>query len=160
MKGERVGFTGHQRLTAKTRNLVSESISRSIQDYVEPTGICSLAEGSDQLFAQIMLASGGALVVVVPCYGYDQTFTEPAALAAYHSLILQAKEIIQLEHPEPSEEAFWDAGKRVVQESDRVIAVWDGHPAGGLGGTADVVEFARDQNKSVEVIWPKDAARS
>jgi len=40
------------------------------------------------------------------------------------------------------EEAFLAAGKRVVDLSDIVIAVRDGEPAKGKGGTADSVAYA------------------
>lgn len=42
-----------------------------------------------------------------------------------------------------SPECYYDAGVQVLDVSDAVIAVWDGGPSGGLGGTADMVELAR-----------------
>ena len=42
-----------------------------------------------------------------------------------------------------SPECYYDAGVQVLDVSDAVIAVWDGRPSGGLGGTADIVEIAR-----------------
>jgi hypothetical protein len=67
--------------------------------------------------------------------------------------------VIKLEFDEPTEEAFWAAGQRVVEESEQLIAVWDGRPAGGLGGTADVVAYAQKLGKNVLVIWPTGARR-
>jgi hypothetical protein len=37
-------------------------------------------------------------------------------------------------------------------------AVWDGLPARSYGGTADVVEYARQRNIPVQVIWPAGAS--
>lgn len=61
---------------------------------------------------------------------------------------------------EPSEKAYWSAGQEIVNQADRLLAVWDGQPAAGLGGTADVVRYARAQGKLVTIIWPEGARRS
>jgi hypothetical protein len=47
----------------------------------------------------------------------------------------------------------------VVEASELLVAVWDGEPARGLGGTADVVAYAREGAIPVEVIWPEGATR-
>ncbi|MEO5877101.1 MAG: hypothetical protein ABIQ26_19070, partial [Streptosporangiaceae bacterium] len=60
---------------------------------------------------------------------------------------------------EPTDEAYLVAGHRVVKRSDLLLAVWDGRPAGGLGGTADIVAYARDRGTEVGVIWPPGARR-
>jgi hypothetical protein len=40
-----------------------------------------------------------------------------------------------------------------------LLAVWDGKPARGHGGTADVVAAAREQGRTVRVIWPAGSTR-
>ena len=40
------------------------------------------------------------------------------------------------------EDCYLAAGHRVVELSDLMLAVWDGSPAKGKGGTADVVAYA------------------
>lgn len=40
-----------------------------------------------------------------------------------------------------------------------LIAVWDGQPAAGFGGTADVVAYARNHDIVVTVVWPDGAER-
>jgi hypothetical protein len=82
-----------------------------------------------------------------------------ASLKNFEQLLARASEVTTLEHDKPSEEAFWAAGQLVVDESDQVIAVWDGKPAGGLGGTADVVRYAEKSGKEVLIIWPDNARR-
>jgi hypothetical protein len=37
--------------------------------------------------------------------------------------------------------------------------VWDGKPARGIGGTADIVSYARQKGVPVAVLWPEGAAR-
>jgi len=51
------------------------------------------------------------------------------------------------------------ASKFMVDEADELYAVWDGKPARGYGGTADVVAYARDHDITVQVIWPAGAER-
>lgn len=47
----------------------------------------------------------------------------------------------------------------LVRLSDEVLAVWDGLPARGYGGTADVVTFAENNGIPVRVVWPEGATR-
>jgi hypothetical protein len=39
------------------------------------------------------------------------------------------------------------------------LAVWDGKPARGYGGTADVVADAKTRGIPVTIIWPPGATR-
>jgi hypothetical protein len=53
-----------------------------------------------------------------------------------------------------------DGGRAVGDRSNVLVAVWDGQPARGLGGTADVVvAYARERGVLVQVIWPEGATR-
>ena len=52
-----------------------------------------------------------------------------------------------------------DASVRMIEEADELLAVWDGKPARGYGGTADVVQAARKRDLPVIVIWPEGAER-
>ena len=47
----------------------------------------------------------------------------------------------------------------MVEVSDLVLAVWDGMPAKGTGGTADIVAFADAHGKEVVQIWPHGMQR-
>lgn len=122
-------------------------------------GVCSLAVGSDQLFATEVLREGGQLHAVVPCKRYETTFAGSESLSRYESLLRRAVLVEFGAFPGPSEEAFFAAGKRVVTLSDRLLAVWDGKPARGRGGTADVVAYATALGKEVVVIWPRGGSR-
>lgn len=42
---------------------------------------------------------------------------------------------------------------------DELLAVWDGQPARGFGGTADVVRYAQRHGTPVRRLWPKNATR-
>jgi hypothetical protein len=140
---------------------VVDGIGGVIKDQTGPlTGVSCLAEGADQLFAQQIVDAGGALIGVVPCAGYEATMDTPEGLAAYQGYLSDAAGLVRLDFAQPTEEAFWEAGKSVVDRSDVLVAVWDGAGARGLGGTADVVEYAREQGKEVVVIWPEGVTRA
>jgi hypothetical protein len=112
-------------------------------------GISSLAAGADQLFAEIVLQNGGTLEAIIPFADYEKTFTEQEDRDTYRSLLDSVANVELLDQGDSNEEAYLLAGKRVVDLSELVLALWDGKPAQGLGGTADVVQYARDQNKKI-----------
>jgi hypothetical protein len=47
----------------------------------------------------------------------------------------------------------------MLDRAEHLFAVWDGKPARGYGGTADVVAEARQRAIPVTVIWPDGASR-
>lgn len=119
----------------------------------------SLADGADQVVAARLMGLGAGLEVVVPSRGYESAFGTGQARAAYRTLLAQARRVIRLPFPVPSEEAFLAAGLVVVDHCDELVAVWDGLPARGAGGTADVVAYAGAVERPVRVLWPAGAAR-
>jgi len=56
-------------------------------------------------------------------------------------------------------EAHMAASEFMLRQAGELWAVWDGKPARGYGGTADVVACARDSGIPVQVIWPPGAHR-
>jgi hypothetical protein len=155
----KIGFTGHQGLNTQSRHLIEAELRRELKLLGSIEGYCSLAKGADQIFARCIVELQSKLTVIIPCEEYRTTFTSEATLSAYDELLCRASCKIDLDFIKPSEQAFWSAGKRVVQESSLLLAVWDGQPAGGLGGTADVVQYARHKNVPTHIIWPSGASR-
>ena len=51
-----------------------------------------------------------------------------------------------------------EASNAMLSRADRLFAVWDGKPARGYGGTADVVDEARKRGIPVTIIWPEGAS--
>jgi hypothetical protein len=154
-----VGCTGHQNLSPDTASTVAAAIATELARLPGPlTGVCSLAAGSDQIFAEVVLSARGQLRAIIPCHGYASTFA-PVDRVAYETLLSAATSTTTLPHPEPSEQAYMEAGHEVVKSCELLIAVWDGAPAAGLGGTADVVRYAREKGCAVSVIWPTGASR-
>jgi hypothetical protein len=155
----RLGATGHQELPADAGQYVVERVREVLEQFVPPLRVISaLAAGADQLVAREVLRVGGSLHVVVPAVGYEASFP-PADRREYEHLLKQADDVTRLNFPEPSEPAYWAAGRRVVDGCDILVAIWDGRPARGLGGTGDVVAYAETRGKDVRVIWPEGVVR-
>ncbi len=155
-----LGMTGHQGLPNEAVPYIVRRIRAEIAAMgTGMEGISSLAEGSDQLFATEVLAASGTLTAVIPSAQYEKTFADEDRRVNYEALLKKASRVETCGFQEPSEEAFYAAGKRIVDLCDQLIAVWDGMPSRGLGGTADVVAYARTQQRQVIVIWPTGISR-
>jgi len=155
-----LGATGHQTIPPGAREFVVDAVRDILRRAESPLlAVTSLAAGADQLVATELLRAGGHLHVIVPSGHYERTFTTQVDLASFRSLLEAADAVTRLDYAEPSEEAFLAAGKRVVDDCEMLIAIWDGKPARGLGGTADVVRYARDTGKAVSIVWPDGAGR-
>ena len=155
-----VGCTGHQDIPEEAIDYVRQAIRSELRsfDSLALTGICSLAAGADQLFAEAVLDSGGKLDVIIPSSGYEKTFDAKDS-ACYRRLLRRASKRRTLDWPEPSENAFLDAGHHVADSADVLIAVWDGRESRGKGGTADIVRYAQQKGKRTVVIWPDGVER-
>jgi hypothetical protein len=156
----RIAITGHRGLPADTERLVDQAIREQVAAYEgrDLVGVSNLADGADQLFAQAVLDAGGQLEVIIPAARYRDGLPE-SAHAAYDALLSQASSVHRLDRIESTEEAHMEASRAMLDRADRLFAVWDGKPARGYGGTADVVAEARERGIPVTVIWPEGASR-
>ena len=144
----RLGITGHQRRPEIDWSWVEKEIESAFADLEAiEHAYSSLAVGTDQLFAEIAFRHGVKVMAVIPLHGYERFF-EGANRQAYDRLLSRADKIELPGDPNP-EKAFLEAGKYVVDHVDRLVAVWDGKPAQGLGGTADIVAYARSKKRPV-----------
>lgn len=154
----RVGITGHQRLKDPSGwTWVKADFTRILARCPPPLiGVTSLAIGADQLFAGIILQLNGTFEVIVPFERYASKFVEGHDKEEYQRLLQLASRVEVLPEMASEEHAYFEAGKRVVDLTELLIAVWDGKPAAGLGGTADVVAYARASGKDMIHINPID----
>lgn len=138
----RVGITGHQRLEdPEAWPWVAKVIRDELARIAPPlVGVTSLAVGADQLLARLVLERGGMIHAVLPFADIERSFSAEH-VPAYRELARQAA-VEVLDTPGTDEDAYLAAGRRVVELSDILLAVWNGKPAKGKGGTADVVAYA------------------
>ncbi len=124
-------------------------------------GVSCIARGADSLFAETVIAAGGRLIVVIPSQDYRQAKVKPDHAPLFDRLIEAASEVLVMPHVTANRAAYETANRALLERADRLVAVWNGQPPGPKGGgTADVVEEAREEGIPVDVVWPEGAARS
>jgi hypothetical protein len=158
----RIGVTGHRAIPVEVFGHVRAALTDALRTQRRRTGpveaLSSLAAGADQLFAEIALDCGARLTVVTPADDYETTFTA-VELARFRALSGRAHTHVAMDFPTVSGEAYYAAGVYIADHCDLILAVWDGYPARGHGGTAEVVHYARALGKPVSVIWKPGVAR-
>jgi hypothetical protein len=152
------GFSGHQNAPEAALDRLGEAVAALLREHPGAWGLSSLAVGSDQTFAEAVRRAGGELHTVLPSNNYETTFGDEDR-ERYERLLQASASVTTLPFPTPSEEAFLAAGIVVAERCDTLIAVWDGQPAGGLGGTADVVAYAGQIGTEVKIVWPDGLRR-
>jgi len=155
----KIGVTGHRRFEDPADLVWAElRLREALKDYAELYGLTSLAKGADQIFACVVLELGGKLQAVLPFAGYGESFEDAGEADGFRELIGKCSEVTTLEFAGSKDQSYLAAGRYVADHSDLLIAVWDGEPAAGVGGTGDVVSCARGEGKRVYQINP--AART
>ena len=155
-----IAVTGHMDLTESTVPLVQEALRSLLRVYSagELTGITCLARGSDTLFAEAVVEAGGHLIAVLPSQDYQEAKVKPDHAPAFNRLAAIA-DVVIMPYDTANRDAYEAANGELLKRADRLVAVWDGKPSTGKGGTADTVEQARDAGLPVDVVWPSEARR-
>ncbi|MFK0017551.1 hypothetical protein [Streptomyces sp. NPDC091027] len=157
---KRIGVTGHRSLPDSVLGPVESGLRAVLGGHDGPLeALSSLAEGADQLFACVALECGADLTVVIPSGDYEDGFESAEALARYRQLRTQAAQEVRMDFPRSTDEAYYAAGTYIADSCDRLVAVWDGQPARGHGGTAEIVAYARAIGKPVTVLWREGVTR-
>lgn len=155
----RIGISGHQNILPQSAvGWVADAIRDELRNRRASVGVSSLAAGTDQIFASIVLELGLELEAVIPCAGYESAFADDEGRARFRRLNEAAKIHRHLNFDEPSELAFLSAGQQVVDLADLMIFVWNGKPARGLGGTADIVAYAKAEGVPFIHLNPTDSS--
>jgi len=121
--------------------------------------VSALAQGADQIVAEaIMNGVHGELLPVLPFKSnvYERDFETAEEREHFHQFLNDADQPwTAWDGESPSSEerttAYRLAGERVVRESDILIAIWDGEPSRGEGGTAEIITYAI--RKEIPVYW-------
>lgn len=107
--------------------------------------VSPLAEGADQIAARVALAKRFTLGAMLPFARnqYEQDFAAGAPRDEFHVLLAQATSVLEL----PGERAtplaaYVMAGRATIAHCDLLIAIWDGEPPRGRGGTGEIVDIA------------------
>ena len=124
--------------------------------------VTSLAEGADRIAAEAARDAELPFDVVLPFAREDYlaTFESEELRAEFDALAEKARATLILprvadENPdEAAGRSYAQAAATVLAQSDLLLAVWDGAPARGKGGTAETVDEAARQATPIVVIDP------
>lgn len=156
-----VGITGHRILTnlAPLQAGIERAVARIRRAYPRRTlrALSQLAEGADRLCAEAVLRTDGAqlhALLPFPKEDYARDFGAEGSPSRVHfeSLLSRAAKIIRLPTPRQREAGYVRANQAVLKCCDVLLAVWDGRPAQGKAGTANVVARARAMGKPVVIV--------
>ncbi|MFZ0666552.1 MAG: hypothetical protein WAM97_12435 [Acidimicrobiales bacterium] len=167
----RVGVTGHlnfEREKALELSVKIEMALERVRTFCRPspdrlvvfTAVSALAEGADRLVAKAVLSTrGGRLEAVLPFEEgiYTEDFTSEQSKREFHMLCREASSVtLAPPMPESGEDdtevrnnRYEWAGRFVVDHSDVLLALWNGRPSQGTGGTAEIVLYALQRSKPV-----------
>jgi hypothetical protein len=151
-----VGFTGHRQLAdpAGAARAITAALEALRQEGTgEWIGLSSIATGSDQLFVQQLLNLGMSwhAILPLPRAEFQKDFS-PSDWADVENRLRRAEHLRIINTNGSREDAYLDCGLETVDGADVLIALWNGEPAHGKGGTADVVEYALSIGKPVLVL--------
>lgn len=112
--------------------------------------ISPLAEGADRLVSSVAMEIGYELDVALPFAQaeYAKDFSNAASRVDFDRLLSEGvpkdRPALALDGARGDYEtrSYEAVGRLVVRNCDLLIAVWDGRPARGRGGTGDIVRFA------------------
>lgn len=159
----RVGVTGHRDIDSGDTALRTE-VRKKLQliqsrcpkgtaaTPVSLTVVSALAEGADRIVAWEGIGRGASLEVVLPLPldDYLSDFKSDTSRSEFCTLLVDhASAITELAADGGRDEAYERAGRAIVDRSEVLLALWDGRPAHGRGGTAEIVSYAQQQGVPV-----------
>ena len=155
----RIGVTGHRELDNK--QIILDSINNKVYPELKKTLttlkhtphtftiISPLAEGADRLVAKEVMGwevskdvDKPTLKAVLPLPEDDYIQDFPESQNEFLEFIEKAESVQTLGKTESRIAAYEQVGRHVVDNCDVLIAIWDGKPAAGQGGTAEIVKYA------------------
>lgn len=158
-----IGVTGHRDLDnlEQISSGVDEALRKIKHSFPKEnlTIISQLAEGADRLVVWRAMENNVVhLVVPLPLEisDYMLDFNSISSKAEFVTLLEQAAQVIELQAGEVREASYLTAGLYVLNHSDVLIAVWDGQPARGPGGTGQIVAEARQEKKPLAWVFAKN----
>jgi len=150
-----VGFTGHRKVPyeTKSRQVIRDFLAKQKESHHGVLyGVSSAAAGGDQLFAESCLELNIPLRILLPrpAEQFRADFDETSWLRTVR-IIENAISVEVTGRHEAQNEQYYDCGIQTVAESQLLVALWDGQPSRGTGGTQEIVSYAR--KTGLPVAW-------
>lgn len=161
-------YAGHRagRLPAGAEPEVAARIRALLDDRGIGYGFGALASGADILFAEALLARGAELHVVLPLSpdAFAAASVGDAWLPRFRACLAQARSVRVVGDGAPDDVLFRYGSQvamglavlraRFLHADARMLAVWDGGPAGGGAGTTHAVATWQARGLPLDVIAP------
>jgi hypothetical protein len=148
-------LTVHERLRTVLETLVEKAKAVHTADRQFFTAdpprllfVSALADGADQMAAEVALDLGFELHAVLPFDRdrYRVGMADDASRTRFEALLSRATCSLELPGGGGDDlDAYVMAGRATIAHSDVIIAVWDGLPPRGRGGTGEVVSLAHER---------------
>lgn len=187
-----VGIVGHREIATSDVDRVRDQIRQILLAYRQQAPstpillLTAMAEGADQIAAEVAFGIEGVIVVaVLPMHSseYEKDFDSEAKVATYRQLVDRSFAVIQTrdfyergDEAEASmewrndtadsrtarDEAYRDCGRFISQQSHVLIAVWDGEVSSMDVGTSDTVSHRLNATTSftskneIDHLWPQE----
>ncbi|MFY9555795.1 MAG: hypothetical protein WAV47_13870 [Blastocatellia bacterium] len=116
--------------------------------------ISALAEGADQWVASKAAELGYELQAVLPFEQseYEQDFQDSRILSEFRRLRGLATALFEMDGcRERSGESYLAAGRVILNQTDLLVALWDGKDSHGIGGTGQIVREALQ--RGIPTLW-------
>ncbi len=151
----KIGVTGHRKLKNidELIKIVQVELKKISNSYLLERIISPLADGSDRIIAEVLM-NGFAANLIVPLPfekdEYTKDFSEDSK-KQFDSYLEKASNLYEVDSLETNsrKECYFNVGKEVVNQCNVLIALWDGKPANGIGGTGDIVKYAKKKRKAI-----------
>lgn len=167
-----IGISGHRNIDSNDQNLkllLTKELKKIIDINDNITLLSPLAEGSDRLFVHTAIEVGSdkidKLRVMMPFKKeeYLKDFESAESKKEFIAMTLEQDdkkykgigvEVNEVPCSQDKEDGYLKSGQWTANHSDILFVIWDGKPANGKGGTAEIVEFAKIKNKKIVMINP------
>ena len=139
----KIALTGHRPQRLKGQRVdVSIWIAKELSKYKDEIEevYCGMAQGADQIFAEIAQKMG---IPVVCCYPYKKKKYHPKEL----EIINKAKDVVYTSEKYTGNQVYWIRDKYMVDNCDLLFAVFDGVEKGGTWLT---VNYANKIKKPIK----------
>ena len=136
----RIAVTGHRpkRLKGQQKE-VKKWLSEQLDKYECTEAISGMAQGADQIFAQVAVEKD---VPLTCCYPYRKSFFHQEE----QKILNKAEDIKFISEAYTGNRVYWFRDKYMVDNCDLLLAVWDGIKAGGTWLT---INYAQKIGKPV-----------
>ena len=143
--------TGHREIPENRIDYVKQELQKQVVSAIEEgytRFLCGFAEGADLLFAAVVAEEQKKrpelrLEAAIPYAGRLKTKNQ-----RFHELLLCCSDVkVTCEKYTPS--CFMQRNRYMIDQSERVLAVYDGRD---YGGTYHTINYARSLEKDIRVI--------